>query len=88
MSSYIPYLQKRVKWNVTKRNLSVGDLVLICDVSYPRGVWPLGLIEEVNTSRDGLVRSVRIRTAKTELVRPVTNVVLLEGACDSESSDY
>ena len=66
LSSYIPDLQKRIKWNVTKRNLSVGDLVQICDVSSPRGLWPLGLIEEVNTSRDGLVRSVRIRTAKTE----------------------
>ena len=33
-------------------------------------LWPLGLIEEVNTSRYGLIRSVRIRTAKTELVRP------------------
>ena len=54
-SSYIPDLQKRVKWNVTKKNLSVGDLVLICYVSSPRGLWPLGLIEEVNTSRDGLV---------------------------------
>ena len=45
LSSYIPDLQKRVKWNVIKRNLSVGDLVLICDVSSPRGLWPLGLIE-------------------------------------------
>ena len=88
LSSYIPDLQKHVKWNVTKRNLSVGDLVLICDVSSPRGLWPFGLIEEVKTSRDGLVPSVRIRTAKTELVRPVTKVVLLEGACDSYSSGY
>ena len=57
-------------------------------MSSPRGLWPLGLIEEVNTSGDGLVWSVRIRTAKTELIRPVTKAVLLEGACDSESSDY
>ena len=82
LSSYIPDLQRRIKWHEKCRNLSIGDLVLICDVSAPRGSWPLGLIKEVNVSRDNLVRSARVKTARTELVRPVTKLVLLEG-CDA-----
>ena len=79
LSYYLPDLQKRVKWNEKIRNLLVGDLVIICDVASPRGMWPLGLVKEVNVGRDGLVRSVRVKTVSTELVRPVTKLVLLEG---------
>ena len=79
LSYYLPDLQKRVKWNEKIRNLLVGDLVLICDVASPRGMWPLGLVKEVHVGRDGLVRSVRVKTVSTELVRPVTKLVLLEG---------
>lgn len=79
LASYVPDLQRRVKWQHKVRNICVGDLVLICDSSCPRGSWPLALVKEVNVGRDGLVRSVRVRTSKTELVRPVTKLVLLEG---------
>lgn len=82
LSSYLPDLQSRVKWQHKTRNLCVGDLVLISDVSSPRGSWPLGLVKEVNVGRDGLVRSARVKTASTELVRPVTKLILLEGYDD------
>ena len=82
---YLPELQRRCKWTDTKPNLSVGDLVLITDMNTPRNLWPLALVVDATPGRDGLVRSVRLRTRTTELVRPITKVILLESATDGSS---
>ena len=79
LREYIPELQKRHKWTAKHRNFKVNDLVLICDENTPRGLWPLGIVVDAVQGRDGLVRSVKLRTKATTLVRPVTKVVLLEG---------
>jgi hypothetical protein len=79
LREYLPELQKRQKWINKCPNLKVGDLVLILDETTPRGIWPMGLVSQVNESRDGLIRSVRVKTKSSEFVRPVTKVVLLEG---------
>ena len=68
-SEYLPTLLERKKWNTLRRNLAVGDLVLLADVSFPRGKWPLGRIIEVMPSRDGLVRTVRVKTSCTVATR-------------------
>ena len=78
LRDYLPELQKRSKWISLKSNLKVGDLVLLLDESAPRSRWPLGLIIEVRTGRDGLVRTVRVRFGESTLVRPVTKLVRLE----------
>lgn len=78
---YLPELQKRPKWLGVVRNVQIGDLVLIMDENAPRGAWPLGLVLETTSGRDGLVRSAKLRTKSTVLVRPITKLVLLEG-CD------
>ena len=64
-SEYLPTLLERKKWNTPRRNLAVGDLVLLADESFPRGKWPLGRIVEVMPSRDGLVCTVRVKTSCT-----------------------
>ena len=78
IKTYLPELQRRVKWTEKKTNLTVGDLVLILDENTPRNLWPLALVKEVNVGRDGLVRSVKLKTRCNELVRPITKIVLLE----------
>ena len=78
LREYLPTLQMRNKWTKVKRCVSVGDLVLIAEEITPRHVWPLGLVIHVNKGRDGLVRSVRLKTKSSVLVRPITKVVLLE----------
>jgi hypothetical protein len=75
---YVPELVKRHKWLNENVNLKVNDLVLIKDESTPRCLWPLGLIVKVIEGRDGLVRTVHVRTKSTVLVRPVTKIVMLE----------
>ena len=61
-------------------NVKIGDLVLIVDENSPHGCWPLGLVVEVIQERDGLVRSVKMRSKGKLVVRPITEVVFLEGS--------
>ena len=75
---YLPILQLRQKWHQRKRNISVKDLVLVCDETLPRGQWPLGLVTEVIQGRDGLVRSCKVRFGGSVKVRPVSKLCLLE----------
>ena len=49
--------------------MEVGDLVLLADESFPRGKWTLGRVVEVMPSRDGLVRTVRMKTSCTVATR-------------------
>ena len=76
---YLHELQMRPKWLNVKPNLQIGDVVLMVDESRPRGHWPLGRVLEINTGRDGLVRSAKLRTKDSVFVRPITKLVFLEG---------
>ncbi|XP_014677289.1 PREDICTED: uncharacterized protein LOC106817151 [Priapulus caudatus] len=62
VKEYLPELQRRSKWIVQSRNIKIGDLLLVVNENTPRGLWPLGLVIEVNKGRDGLVRSAKVRT--------------------------
>lgn len=86
LREYLPSLQQRQKWNSTKRNFAVGDVVLVVDEKSPRGSWPLGRVQEVYPNRsDGLIRRVKVKTMKSTLERPIDKIVLLESA--SETAD-
>ena len=86
LREYLPSLQQRQKWNSTKRNFAVGDVVLVVDEKSPRGSWPLGHMQEVYPNRsDGLIRRVKVKTMKSSLERPIDKIVLLESA--SETAD-
>ena len=62
----------------------MDNVVLVLDDNKPHNSWPLGWILEVYTNRkDGLVRSVKLKTSTSELVRPVDKIVLLEAAAAS-----
>ena len=58
---YLKALQVRRKWRDKRHNFCVGDVVLTNDDG-PRNRWPLGVIASVFPSRDGIVRSVSIKT--------------------------
>ena len=69
-------------------NLAINDIVLLMDESLPRSVWPLGRVLEVYyNQRDGLVRSAKVKTRSTELVRPINKIVLLESSAEIASKD-
>ena len=78
LKEYLPLLHQRQKWILPKRNLATGDTVLMVDENTPRSLWPLGRVMETYPGRDGLVRAVQVKTARSVLVRPVDKLCLLE----------
>ena len=62
---YLPTLLERQKWNLKKRNLCVGDVVLVADDNFARGNWPLARVVEVITGQDGMVRVAKVKTTST-----------------------
>jgi putative ribosome biogenesis GTPase RsgA len=74
---YIPLLQERQKWLDVRRNLEVGDVVLVVDEKAPRNSWSLGRIQDVMPDRNGLVRQAKVKTQNNVLTRPVDKLVLI-----------
>ncbi|XP_034944944.1 uncharacterized protein [Chelonus insularis] len=74
------YLQQQLaisKWKHPFHNITVGSLVLLTDERFPPTKWPLARVIEVFPGSDGLIRTVKLRTATAELVRPLTKLVIL-----------
>ena len=84
---YLPTLQQRQKWFTPKRNLIENDIVLIDDKPLPRGAWRLGRVLAVHKGKDGPVRSVKVKTCHSELVRPVDKLCLLEASDNKSCND-
>ena len=61
LKEYMPTLQERPKWQQEKRNLHVGDIVLVVDDNVARNQWALGRVENVFPGADGLVTTVEVR---------------------------
>ena len=58
--------------------LEVGDLVLIKEDNVPRLMWPTGVVQELFPGRDGVVRSCRLKTGPSCVVRPIQRLYSLE----------
>ncbi|XP_043245749.1 uncharacterized protein LOC122393608 [Amphibalanus amphitrite] len=79
---YVPTLTQRSKWYQERRNLEVGDLVMMVELAMSRGSWPLARVSRVFPAADGRVRSAEIRTASGKLyTRPTTKICFLEEEC-------
>jgi hypothetical protein len=75
---YLPLLRQRTKWHEPQRNVGVGDMVLVLERQLPRSEWPVGRVCAVYEGTDGFVRSAKVRTVKTEMIRPIVKLCLLE----------
>ena len=64
---FLQSLLTRDKWNHSRRNLSVGDIVISKEDDSARNQWPLARVVEVYPSADGCVRKVKIMMANGEL---------------------
>ena len=74
---YLLTLQERQKWSKSRRNLQIGDDVLMKDEFTTRNLWPLARIRKTEPDSKGYVRSVILKTSSSEYRRPVDRVVLL-----------
>ena len=67
---FLNTLQERQKWSNPRRNMRVGDImlikgdiVLIKDDNTPRNLWRKARVDEAYMDDDGLVRKVRLTVA-------------------------
>jgi hypothetical protein len=91
---FLQSLQQRKQWVSPRRNMQIGDIVIVKDDNLARNKWQLARVTETYTDDDGHVRKVRIaisdrlldkqgkRTrSQTFLDRPIHKLVLL---CSSD----
>ena len=98
--SYLMSLQERQKWNKPRRNIKVGDIVLLKDDTTARNRWRTARVEEARQDDDGLVRNVKVVVGDTHLnkkgqrvrnqsvlERPIQKIILLLKAenCNKDS---
>ncbi|KAL3178538.1 hypothetical protein MRX96_038428 [Rhipicephalus microplus] len=80
-STYLATLQERRKWQVRKKDIKEGDVVLIRDKEANRNDWPIGVVTQSLPSADGMVRKVEVKIARNgairKLCRPIPEVVPL-----------
>lgn len=74
---YFHSLQVRRKWTQNGDNIPIGTLVLVRNNNLPPSKWMMGKIIDVHPGSDSRVRVGTIRTAHTELKRPITQLCLL-----------
>ena len=75
---YLPLRALSSKWTKEEPNLKLNDVVLVMDENAPRGFWPLARVIAIHPSQDGRVRTVQVKTSSGVLVRPVSQLCLLE----------
>ena len=64
---YLQTLQSRQKWTTKRSNLQIGDVVLVCNKTMPRGEWIMGRVIDTFPDKSNVVR----QTATSELRRPI-----------------
>lgn len=81
---YMRALRERhlIKHGTKENRLAVGDVVLVKSDERNRNHWPLAVITELYTGRDGIVRAVKLRKGKGHIERPIQHLYPLELSCD------
>lgn len=74
---YASQLQIRTKWTESRKNLEIGDMVLMKEETTPPLHWPLGRITNVYTGKDGLVRVADVKSNEKIYKRPVGKLAVL-----------
>ena len=74
MTEWLPALAPRRKWRAERRDLAVGDVVIVATPESPRGHWPLGRVIEVFPGRDGHVRVAKLQVGEKVIVRPISKL--------------
>ena len=59
-------------------DLQLGSVVLIQDDRSPSLKWPLGVITKSFPGKDGVVRTVKLKTASGKLIRSIQRIHDLE----------
>ncbi|XP_076684106.1 uncharacterized protein LOC143377073 [Andrena cerasifolii] len=85
-SEYIQHLLARNKWTQQHPPPRVGDLCLLRSELLSPAKWPLARVTQLHPGPDGLTRVVTIKTARTELQRPICKLVYLPFVQDDSAT--
>ncbi|GFQ98711.1 integrase catalytic domain-containing protein [Trichonephila clavata] len=85
-NEYLGQLIQRQKQHPQSSNICEGDIVLIGDDWKKRLQWPLARVIKLIPGKDGLVRTVKLRTQSCTLIRPMQRVFPLEVSGNSVTS--
>ncbi|GFY77867.1 DUF5641 domain-containing protein [Trichonephila inaurata madagascariensis] len=77
-NEYLGQLIQRQKQHPQSSNIHLGDIVLIRDDWKKRLQWPLARVIKLISGKDGLVRTVKLKTQSCTLIRPIQRVFPLE----------
>ena len=80
LKKYLSNVVNCQKWTQNTQNLKKGDPLLMRCENTPRCYWPMARALDVYLGRDDIVRKVKIKTPKNELIRPSLRLCLLEEA--------
>ena len=65
--------------------ININDVVMIKGDEKNRGKWNLEIIENIFMGKDNIIRSLRIRTRKSIIERPIQLLYPMELPCDSKT---
>ena len=70
--------------------LKIGDVMMIKGDEKNRGHWKLGIVKELITGRDGVIRGAKLRAGNATLERAVQHLYPMELQCDDalEKEDH
>ena len=74
LKKYPSTIMSRQKWKQERKNLCVGEAVLIVDANSARGYCPLGKVIELCPDGHGLVQIVKLKTKDGCLHRPISKL--------------
>ncbi|GFX70900.1 integrase catalytic domain-containing protein [Trichonephila clavipes] len=72
------HFRKRLRFRAKSSNIQMGDIVLIGDKWKKRFQWPLARVIKLIPGKDGLVRTVKLKTQSCTLICPIQHVFPLE----------
>ena len=72
----------RLKCQGDSTHPAKGDVVIIKSDDKKRAQWKLGVVIDLITGRDGVVRGAKLRTTKSVIERPVQHLYALDLTCD------
>ncbi|XP_041789702.1 uncharacterized protein LOC121604290 [Chelmon rostratus] len=64
---YLANISLRQQWHAPKRNVQVGDVVIVKEDNIPRNEWKLARVVQTSEDDDGLVRKVKIQIGQRDL---------------------
>ncbi|KAL1268410.1 hypothetical protein QQF64_033773 [Cirrhinus molitorella] len=64
---YLANISLRQQWHAPKRNVQVGDVVIVKEDNIPRNEWKLARVIETSADDDGLVRKVKLQMGQSKL---------------------